>query len=483
MKITPEKLDHVPTGLLIDGDWRPSAQGGTLPVIDPATEDVLTEVADATPADVPAVLDASVSAFDTWSATAPRVRSEILRRTYESLIERADDFALLITLEMGKPLAESRAEVTYAAEFVRWYAEEAVRLNGTYRIAPEGNARQLTVKQPVGPCLLITPWNFPLAMVTRKVAPALAAGCSAILKPAEQTPLTALLFGQVLADAGVPAGVVNIITTSDPAPVVDALLADQRVRKLSFTGSTEVGRVLLASAARNVQRTSMELGGNAPFLVFADADIDAAVDGAMLAKLRNGGESCVAANRFLVHESVSDEFAAALAKRMREQRLGAGTDAGTTVGPLIDAAARSKVDDLVREAVDRGARVLTGGQAPNRAGFFYEPTVLTGVGADARMLTTEIFGPVAPISTFTSEEEAITAANATEFGLVAYAYTRDLDRALRVADALRTGMVGLNRGVVSNAAAPFGGVKQSGLGREGGEAGIQEYLDTKYIAL
>jgi succinate-semialdehyde dehydrogenase/glutarate-semialdehyde dehydrogenase len=473
-------IDSVPTGLLVGGDWR--SPGTAFPVLNPATEDVLTEVADASPADVPAVMDAAVAAFKQWSGLAPRARSVVLRRVFELLIERAADFATLITLEMGKPLAEARGEAAYAAEFVRWYSEEAVRLNDFYRTAPEGAPRQLTTKQPVGPCLLVTPWNFPLAMVARKIAPALAAGCSVILKPAEQTPLSALMFGQLLIDAGVPAGVVNIITTNEPGPVVQALLADARLRKLSFTGSTEVGRLLFAGAAPNVQRISMELGGNAPFLVFEDADLDAAVDGAMLAKLRNGGESCVAANRFLVHETVAGEFAARLTERMSKQRVGNGADETTTVGPLIDGDALSKVEELVRDAVDRGSKVLTGGRAPDRAGYFYEPTVLTEITPDARLLATEIFGPVAPIGTFTSEEEAVTLANDTEFGLVAYAYTQNLDRAFRVADALEAGMVGLNRGVVSNAAAPFGGVKQSGIGREGGEAGIEEYLETKYIA-
>jgi succinate-semialdehyde dehydrogenase/glutarate-semialdehyde dehydrogenase len=473
----------VPAGLLVDGEWRAADSGAVLAVVDPATEDVLLEVADASALDVPAVVDAAVGAFGPWAAAAPRARSELLRRVFELVLERAEDFALLITLEMGKPLAESRAEVSYAAEFVRWYSEEAVRLTGTHRTAPAGNARHLTLRQPVGPCLLITPWNFPLAMVTRKVAPAVAAGCTVVLKPAEQTPLTALLFGQVLLDAGMPAGVVNIVTTGQPASVVSALLDDPRLRKLSFTGSTAVGRILLAGAARNVLRTSMELGGNAPFLVFEDADLDAAVEGAMLAKMRNGGESCVAANRFLVHERIADEFGSRLAARMSAQRVGAGVDVGTTVGPLIDSAARDKVSALVDDAVDRGAQVLVGGGSPDGPGYFYLPTVLADVSADAVLSQTEVFGPVAPIRAFESEEEALTLANATEFGLVAYAYTRDVDRAFRVAEGLETGMVGINRGVVSDASAPFGGVKQSGLGREGGEAGIQEYLETKYVAL
>jgi succinate-semialdehyde dehydrogenase / glutarate-semialdehyde dehydrogenase len=473
-------IDSVPTGLLVGGDWTKAS--GAFPVLNPATEEVLTEVADASPEDVPAVIDAAVAGFGQWSAMAPRERSVVLRSVFELMVERAADFATLITLEMGKPLAESRGEAAYAAEFVRWYSEEAVRRNGFYRTAPEGSPRQLTMKQPVGPSLLITPWNFPLAMVARKVAPALAAGCSVVLKPAEQTPLTALLFGQLLVDAGVPAGVVNIVTTNRPGPVVSAMLADPRLRKLSFTGSTEVGRILLRGVSQNVQRISMELGGNAPFLVFEDADLDAAVDGAMVAKLRNGGESCVAANRFLVHESVADHFAAKLTERMSTQRIGSGMEETTTVGPLIDGAALSKVEELVQDAVDRGAKVTIGGQTPNRAGYFYEPTVLTEVTADAQLRSTEIFGPVAPIGTFTNEDEAVALANDTEFGLVAYAYTTNLDRAFRVADALEAGMVGLNRGIVSNAAAPFGGVKQSGIGREGGEAGMEEYLETKYVA-
>ncbi|WP_113705062.1 NAD-dependent succinate-semialdehyde dehydrogenase [Nonomuraea lactucae] len=467
-----------PTGCFIDGKWRETLR--RFPVTDPATGELLAEVADAGPGDGAVALDAAVAAQDAWAATPPKERAGVLRRAREELLSRGEEFALLITREMGKPLAESRAEVSYAADFLQWFAEEAVRVSGEYRMSPGGDFRVITTRQPVGPCLLISPWNFPLAMITRKIGPALAAGCTALVKPAEDTPLSCLLLAQVLADVGLPPGVVNVLPTSRPAPLVEPLLADPRLRKLSFTGSTEVGRSLLAQASGNVLRTSMELGGNAPFLVFADADLEAAVQGAMLAKLRNGGQSCVAANRFLVEEPVAEEFAALLAERMSRVRLAPGTDPASELGPLINTVQRDRVAGLVDDAVSRGARALTGGAAH---GAFFPATVLADVPASARVNQEEIFGPVAPISTFSGEKTALAMANDTGSGLVAYLYTASLDRAVRVAERLETGMVGLNRGLVSNAAAPFGGIKQSGLGREGGFEGISEYLSTKYLAL
>ncbi|WP_214317590.1 NAD-dependent succinate-semialdehyde dehydrogenase [Nonomuraea sediminis] len=449
-------------------------------VRDPATGEVLDEVADAGPDEATAALDAAVDAQEAWAATPPRERAAVLLRTRDMLLTRIEEFALLITREMGKPLAESWAEVQYAADFLQWFAEEAVRISGEYRVSPGGDFRIVTTRQPVGPCLLISPWNFPLAMITRKLGPALAAGCTAVVKPAEDTPLSCLLLTQVLGEAGLPPGVVNVVTTSRPAPLVERLLADPRLRKLSFTGSTQVGRLLLAQAAGNVLRTSMELGGNAPFLVFADADLDAAVEGALLAKLRNGGQSCVAANRFLVEEPVAEEFATRFADRMSDVRLAPGTDPGSRLGPLINARQVERVAGLVDDAVTRGARVLTGGRA---AGPYFPATALTDVPPSARIHHEEIFGPVAPITTFKDESDALAMANDTPYGLVAYLYTRDLGRAVRVGERLETGMVGLNRGLVSNAAAPFGGVKSSGLGREGGFEGIEEYLSTKYLAL
>ncbi len=475
-------VQAVPTGLFIGGRWEPGG-AGTLPVTDPATEEVLAEVADATPEDGVRALDAAVAAQASWAATAPRDRAEILRRAYEILVARTEDLALLMTLEMGKTVAESRGEIAYAAEFFRWFSEETVRISGRWSVSPNGATRLLTMKQPVGPCLFITPWNFPLAMGTRKIGPALAAGCTVVVKPARQTPLSMLALAGVLTEAGVPDGVVNIVTTSSSSALSAALLADPRLRKLSFTGSTEIGKGLVARSADQLLRVSMELGGNAPFLVFADADLDAAVSGAMLAKMRNGGEACTAANRFLVHESLAEEFAARLAGRMGALRVGRGTEAGVDVGPLIDAATRDKAAELVQDAADRGARVLVGGERLGERGYFYAPTVLAGVPLGARVLTEEIFGPVAPVTTFAGDEEGIALANATEYGLVAYAYTRDVSRALRVAEALETGMVGINQGIVSNPAAPFGGVKHSGLGREGGAEGIEEYLETKYVGI
>jgi succinate-semialdehyde dehydrogenase/glutarate-semialdehyde dehydrogenase len=482
--VSPDALiKSLPTGCFIDGQWRPSASGAVFPVLDPATGETLCEVADAGGEDALAALTSAAGAQASWAATPPRDRSDILLRAWSAVLDRIEDFALVITLEMGKPLAEARGEVRYAADFLRWFSEQAVRVSGEYRVSPDGASRMITVRQPVGPSLLIAPWNFPLAMITRKVGPALAAGCTTIIKPAEDTPLSSLLLAQVLAEAGVPAGVVNVIPTSAPAGVSEPLLADRRLRKLSFTGSTPVGQRLLAAAAPGVLRTSMELGGNSPFLVFADADLDAAVDGVMLAKMRNGGESCVAANRILVHEDVRADFARRLAERMSSLRVGPGTDDRSELGPMINRRQLDRVAGLVQDAVAAGAQVLTGGGTRPGDGYFMDPTVLTDVPARARMRSEEIFGPVAPIYTFTTDAEAVAMANDSPFGLVAYLYTRDVSRAQRVGEALEAGMVGINRGLVSNAAAPFGGIKQSGLGREGGFEGIDEYLETKYMAL
>ncbi|MET4051046.1 succinate-semialdehyde dehydrogenase/glutarate-semialdehyde dehydrogenase [Frigoribacterium sp. PvP054] len=474
-------LDAVPTGLFIGGSWGPSSGGGTIDVVDPATGEVLVAVADASPADGVRALDAAVAAQDDWAATSPRHRGEVLRRAFDLLMERRDDFALLMTLEMGKPLAESLGEVTYGGEFLRWFSEEAVRVSGRYGTNPEGTGRTTVLHRPVGPCLLITPWNFPLAMATRKIAPALAAGCTVVVKPAELTPLTTLAFAALLVEAGVPDGVVNVVTTLSANDVCEPLIRDPRLRKLSFTGSTPVGSTLLTQAAEQVLRTSMELGGNAPFVVFDDADLDAAVEGAMQAKFRNVGQACTAANRFIVQDSVAAEFTSRVVERVRGLRVGPGTEDGVTVGPLIDDRAVDKADRLVREAVERGAVVETGGRVVDGPGTFFEPTVLSGIVPGSEILTTEIFGPVLAVSTFGDEDEAVRLANDTEFGLVAYAFTRDLARGQRLAERLQTGMLGLNVGVVSNASAPFGGVKSSGLGREGGAEGIHEYLETVYV--
>ncbi len=471
-----------PTGLLIDGQWSPG-RAGVLPVIDPATEDPIAEVANATPEDALDAVDAAAAALPKWAATAPRERAECLRRAWELMVARAEPLARLMVLENGKALKDARGEIMYAAEFFRWYAEEAVRIDGGLSVAPSGANRIMVQRQPVGVSVLITPWNFPAAMATRKIGPALAAGCTVVLKPAKETPLSALAVAGLLAEAGVPAGVVNVLPTTKPGPMTEAMLADPRVRKLSFTGSTEVGRMLLKTAAETVTNCSMELGGNAPFLVFEDADIDAAVDGAFLAKMRNGGEACTAANRFYVHDAVADQFSAKLAGRLAALRVGPGLDDGIDLGPLVNSDTRSKVAELVDSATADGAKVLTGGQAPDRAGFFYAPTVLDQVPAGAGILGQEIFGPVAPIVRFTDRQQAITLANATEYGLVSYLYSRDLRKALQVAEALEAGMVGINRGVVSDPAAPFGGVKQSGLGREGGHDGLLEFTETKYIAV
>ncbi|TDE10096.1 NAD-dependent succinate-semialdehyde dehydrogenase [Jiangella asiatica] len=476
-------VSAVPTGLLIGSEWRESGSGGRFEVEDPSTGEVIATVADATVDDGDAALSAAVAAQPSWAATAARERGELLRRAFELVRERSDDLAVLMTLEMGKAVKESRAEITYAAEFLRWFSEEAARVAGRYSQAPAGGSRLLTMKQPVGPSFFIMPWNFPTAMGTRKIAPAVAAGCTMVVKPAHETPLSMLALAEILREAGLPDGVLNVIPTSTSGTVSEPIIRDPRLRKLSFTGSTAVGRTLIEQSAQQVLRVSMELGGNAPFLVFADADLDAAVDGAMLAKMRNVGEACTAANRFHVHESVAAEFTDRLAERMSALRLGRGTDAGVDVGPLVSAKQRGTVEELVADAVDRGAKVVTGGGRWGDAGYFYQPTVLGQVAPDARILAEEVFGPVAPISTFSSDEEALAAANDTEFGLVAYVFTRDLERALRVSEGLEVGMVGLNAGIVSNPAAPFGGVKASGFGREGGVEGIEEYLETKYVAV
>ncbi len=476
-------LAGVPTDLYIGGQWRGGTGGARFGVEDPATGQTLIEIADAEPADAMAALGAAAGAQAEWAATAPRERGEILRRAYEAIVEQTENLALLMTLEMGKSVAESRAEINYAAEFFRWFSEEAVRIHGRYMVNTTGKGRILTMRQPVGPCVFVTPWNFPTAMGTRKLAPAIAAGCTMVVKPAQQTPLSMLALARILEQAGLPGGVLNVITATHSGAVVEPLLKDPRTRKLSFTGSTEVGRRLIEQSAEQVLRVSMELGGNAPFLVFEDADLDAAVEGAMLAKMRNIGEACTAANRFHVHESVAEAFAARLAERMGRLTVGRGTEEGVDVGPLIDEAQREKVQELVQDAVGRGARVLVGGSRGDGPGYFFEPTVLADVPGEARLLGEEIFGPVAPVAPFSSDEEAIEAANRTEYGLVAYVYTRDLQRAFRVSEAIETGMVGLNQGVVSNPAAPFGGVKQSGFGREGGFEGIEEYLETKYVAI
>ncbi|MET4538442.1 succinate-semialdehyde dehydrogenase/glutarate-semialdehyde dehydrogenase [Arthrobacter bambusae] len=476
-------LDAVPAGLFINGQWLPATDGKTFDVEDPATGKVLMAIADASPEDGKAALDAAATAQEAWAKFTPRGRGEILRRAFELLTERAEQFALLMTLEMGKPLAEARGEVTYAAEFLRWFSEEAVRVSGRYSVSPDGKSRLLVAKKPVGPCLLITPWNFPLAMATRKVAPAVAAGCTMVLKPARLTPLTSMLFTALMQEAGLPAGVLNVIPSSSAGATTGPLIKDTRLRKLSFTGSTEVGRRLLSDASETVLRTSMELGGNAPFIVFEDADVDAAVTGAMLAKLRNMGEACTAANRFIVHSSVADEFTAKFAARMAAMTPARGTELESTIGPLIDEKSRDKVHGLVTEAVAAGASIVIGGTPVDGPGYFYQPTILKNVREGSRILSEEIFGPVAPITTFTSEDQAVRLANSTEYGLVAYVFTTDLNRGLRMGERLETGMLGLNAGVVSNAAAPFGGIKQSGLGREGGVEGIEEYLYTQYIGI
>ncbi|NEE03695.1 NAD-dependent succinate-semialdehyde dehydrogenase [Phytoactinopolyspora halotolerans] len=476
-------LGSVPTGLFIGGSWRDASSGARFDVEDPATGEALTTVADATPEDGDAALTAAVAAQQAWAETPPRTRGEILRSAFELITERSEDLALLMTLEMGKSLAESRAEVTYAAEFFRWFSEEAVRVAGRYSVAPTGGSRVLTMKQPVGPSFFITPWNFPMAMGTRKIGPAVAAGCTMVMKPAAETPLSMLALASILAEAGLPDGVLNVIPTTSSGAVSEPIIRDPRLRKLSFTGSTQVGRMLIEQSAQQVLRVSMELGGNAPFLIFDDADLDAAVDGAVVAKTRNIGEACTAANRFHVQESIADEFASRLADRLSSLRVGRGTEEGVDIGPLINAKQRDTVETLLGDAVERGGRVMTGGSRVGDVGYFFQPTVVTDVPAGARILAEEVFGPVAPITTFKTDDEALTQANNTEYGLVSYVYTRDLQRALRICEGLETGMVGLNAGMVSNVAAPFGGVKASGIGREGGFEGIEEFLETKYVSV
>jgi succinate-semialdehyde dehydrogenase/glutarate-semialdehyde dehydrogenase len=476
-------LDMVPKGIYINGKWQDASDGKTLDVIDPATGKVLATIADASAADGMAAMDAADKAQAEWAKTAPRYRAELLRSAFEKVAAMADDFALLMSLEMGKPVAEAKGEVAYGNEFIRWFSEEAVRVTGRYGTAPDGKNRIMVLKRPVGPSLFITPWNFPLAMATRKIGPAIAAGCTMILKPAALTPLTSLLFAKVLEEVGLPAGVLNVVQTSRPGDVTGPIIKDARLRKLSFTGSTGVGKRLIADAADQVLKVSMELGGNAPLIVFEDADLDKAVEGAMLAKLRNMGEACTAANRFIVHESVAAEFSKKVADKMAALKVSRGTEDGANIGPLIDEKSRTSVHALVEDAVAKGAKVLTGGAVPTGEGYFYPPTVLANVPANANILSEEIFGPVAPIITFKTEDEAVKLANLTEYGLVAYAFTENLNRGLRLAEKLEVGMFGLNTGIVSNPAAPFGGVKSSGLGREGGFEGIEEYLETVYVGI
>jgi succinate-semialdehyde dehydrogenase/glutarate-semialdehyde dehydrogenase len=476
-------VEALPTGLYIGGAWEKSASDGAeIDVYDPSTAEVMTTVPSASVDDALSAVTAAHDALPAWADTAPRTRAEILRRVYELMIEQEDRLATIIVLEMGKAYPEAISEVRYAADFFRWYSEEAVRNIGSVQIAPGGDKRIIAVHQPIGVSLFITPWNFPAAMAARKIAPALAAGCTALLKPASDTPLTALALADLYAGAGVPPGVVNVIPSRRSSEVVPAILDDPRVRKLSFTGSTVVGSELLGLAARHIVDTSMELGGNAPFLVFEDADIDAAIGGAMIAKMRNGGQSCIAANRFYVHESVADAFSSGLAEAMGAVTLGPGLEEGVELGPLINHQAQQDMGFLVDSCVDAGGAVAVGGRAPDRAGYFWEPTVLHNVSPDNPILNHEIFGPVAPVVPFATEEEAIGLANDTVHGLAAYLYSEDLERGLRVAEAIETGMVGINRGLISDPAAPFGGVKESGLGREGGQVGVHEYLETKYIA-
>ncbi|MCI6207217.1 MAG: NAD-dependent succinate-semialdehyde dehydrogenase [Corynebacterium glucuronolyticum] len=478
-----ELLDKVEKRLYINGDWRDGSTGETFDVENPATGEIIATLASATSDDALAALDAADTARREWARTSPRSRSDILRRGYELVASRAEEFATLMTLEMGKPIGEARGEVTYGNEYLRWFSEETVRHYGRFTAVPEGTLRMITTHKPVGPCLLITPWNFPLAMATRKVAPAIAAGCTMVLKPAKLTPLTVQYFAQTMIEAGLPAGVLNVVSSKSASSISSPLIADTRLRKVSFTGSTPVGRQLMKEAADNVLRTSMELGGNAPFIVFSDCDLDAAVDGAIAAKMRNIGEACTAANRLIVQESVVEEFATKLAEKISAMKVGPGIDESTQVGPLVEAKAVDHMEALVEDAVSRGAKVLTGGERVGGCGHFFAPTVLIDVPRDARVATEEIFGPIAPIFTFTDEEDAWDFANTTEYGLASYVFTSDTSRLFRASDNLEFGLVGFNSGVISNAAAPFGGVKQSGLGREGGAEGIEEYSTLQYIGV
>ncbi|MBB5643212.1 NAD-dependent succinate-semialdehyde dehydrogenase [Cryobacterium roopkundense] len=476
-------LAELKTRLYLNDEWVDAEGGKTFAVENPATGEILAHVADGSVADAERAINAAGAAQSDWAKTSPRVRSEILRRAYDLIIERTEELAALMTAEMGKPLAEARGEVAYGAEFFRWFSEEAVRISGDYTTTGDGKNRIVVTRVPVGPCVLVTPWNFPLAMGTRKIGPAIAAGCTIVFKPAAQTPLTSLALVDILHEAGLPKGVLNVVTTTRASEVVGNWMSSGVARKVSFTGSTAVGKILLTQAAENVMRSSMELGGNAPFIVCADANIDRAVDGAMMAKLRNMGEACTAANRFLVHRSVAVEFTEKLAARMSALTVGDGAVAGTDIGPLVDEAGLDKVQDFVDDAVTRGARIVVGGFRPEGSGYFYQPTVLADVSPDSALMSAEIFGPVAPIVVFDDENEAIRLANDTEWGLVGYVFTQDIDRALRMGEELEVGMVGVNTGLVSNPAAPFGGVKQSGLGREGGRLGIDEYLEYKYLAI
>lgn len=476
-------LDSVNGKLFIGGKWMPAKDGSTFEVEDPATATPIKSVANGSIEDMQIAIDAADQAFVSWSKQAPRVRGELLRKVFELVMERKDRIALLMTLEMGKPIRESLAEVTYGADFLRWFSEEAVRIHGRYYQAPDGASTIITMKQPVGPVYMITPWNFPLAMATRKIAPALAAGCTAIVKPASLTPLTTIYLAQIFEEAGLPPGVLNVITTKQSSKISEFAINDPRIRKISFTGSTEVGKRLVVSSATNLLRVSMELGGNAPFIVMDDADLDSAVEGAMMAKMRNMGEACTSVNRFLVHSNIAAEFTERLAVKFSKLRVGRGTESSTDVGPLIDSDAMSKVSGLVDSAKVAGATVVVGGSRLDGPGHFFAPTVISGVHPGALITKEEIFGPVASILTFEDTEEAVRLANDTEFGLVGYLYTKDLDRAVGVIESLQSGMVGVNQGLVSNAAAPFGGIKQSGYGREGGFEGIDEYLSVKYAAV
>ncbi|WP_312719143.1 NAD-dependent succinate-semialdehyde dehydrogenase [Mobilicoccus sp.] len=478
----PAAVAAVPTGLFIDGAWGPAASGATTDVVNPATGQVIAAIADGGAADARRAIEVAARAQESWGRTPPRERSEILRRAYDLVMARQDDLATIMTTEMGKPLAEAKGEVAYAAEFLRWFSEEAVRIGGDATTSGDGRTRIIVTKEPVGPCVLVTPWNFPLAMGTRKIGPAIAAGCTMVFKPAHLTPLSSFALVEILAEAGLPAGVLNVVCTSDAGSVVEPWMDSGLARKVSFTGSTAVGVRLLEQAARHVMRSSMELGGNAPFLVFDDADLDTAVEGAMVAKMRNMGEACTAANRLFVQRGVAEEFSRRLAERMSALVVGDGMAEGTQVGPLVEEKARTKVTDLVTDALDRGARVLCGGEVPAGPGYFYPPTVLADVSPDADLMGEEIFGPVAPVIPFDTEEEALRLANDTPWGLVGYVFTQDVDRGFRLSDRLEVGMLGLNTGLVSNPAAPFGGVKESGLGREGGRVGIEEFLETKYLA-